>query len=83
MPALFAVVSPWLSEESATQLQEIQDTQHAPSVSQYLCWLSCTLVIVVSASPLSYLHWLWLSLLLLQKLLEDYTLYNSEQTADF
>ena len=84
MPALFAVVSTWLSEEPATQLQEIQDTQHAPSVNQYLCWLSSTLVvIVVSASPLSYLHWLWLSLLLLQKLLEDYTLYNSERTADF
>ena len=75
MPALFAVVSTWLSEEPATQRQEIQDTQHAPSVNQYLCWLSSTLVvIVVSASPLSYLHWLWLSLLLLQKLLEDYTL---------
>ena len=84
MPALFAVVSTWLSEEPATQLQEIQDTQHALSVNQYLCWLSSTLVvIVVSASPLSYLHWLWLSLLLLQKLLEDYTLYNSERTADF
>ena len=77
-------MSTWLLEEPATQLQEIQDTQHASSVSQYLCWLSSTLVvIVVSASPLSYLHWLWLSLLLLQKLLEDYTLYNSEQTADF
>ena len=75
MPALFAVVSTWLSEEPATQLQEIQDTQHALSVNQYLCWLSSTLVvIVVSASPFSYLHWLWLSLLLLQKLLEDYTL---------
>ena len=55
MPALFAVVWTWLLEERATQLQEILDTQHAPSVSQYLCWLSSTLVvIVVSASTLSY-----------------------------
>ena len=85
MPALFAVVSSWLSEEPATQLQEIQDTQHAPSVSQYLCWLSTTLVvIVVSASPLSYLHWLWLSLLLLQKLLETvlYRTVNKQQTSN-
>ena len=83
MPSLFAVMSTWLLEEPVTQLQEIQDTQHASPVCQYLCWLSSTLVvIVVSASLLSYLHWLLLSLLLLQKLLEDYTLYNSEQTAD-
>ena len=39
MPALFAVVSTCLLEEPATQLQEIQDTQHAFSVSQYLCIL--------------------------------------------
>ena len=39
MPALFAVVSTCLLEEPATQLQEIQDTQHAFSVSQYLCRL--------------------------------------------
>ena len=57
MPSLFAVMSTWLLEEPATQLQEIEDTQHASSVSQYLCCLSSTLVvIVVSASPLSYLH---------------------------
>ena len=49
------MVSTWLLEEPATQCQEIQDTQHAPSVSQYLCWLSSTLVVtVVSASTLSY-----------------------------
>ena len=39
MPALFAVVSTCLLEEPATQLQEIQDTQHTFSVSQYLCRL--------------------------------------------
>ena len=49
------MVSTWLLEEPATQRQEIQDTQHAPSVSQYWCWLSSTLVVtVVSASTLSY-----------------------------
>ena len=37
MPALFALVLTCLLEEPATQLQEIQDTQHAFSVSQYLC----------------------------------------------
>ena len=35
MPTLFAVVSTLLLEEPATQRQEIQDTQHVPSVSQY------------------------------------------------
>ena len=40
MPALFAVVSSWLSEDPATQLQEIQDTQHAPSVSQSVLMLT-------------------------------------------
>ena len=39
MPALFAVVLTCLLEETSTQLQEIQDTQHAFSVSQYLCTL--------------------------------------------
>ena len=39
MPSLFAVVSICPLEEPATQLQEIQDTQHAFQVSQYLCRL--------------------------------------------
>ena len=39
MHTLFAVVSTCLLEEPATQLQEIQDTQHAFSVCQYLCRL--------------------------------------------
>ena len=39
MPSLFAVVLTCLLEEPATQLQEIQDTQRAFSVSQYLCRL--------------------------------------------
>ena len=52
------------------------------SVSTYADFSSAPVVIVISASPLSYLHWLWLSLLLLQKVLEDDTLYSSEQTAD-
>ena len=34
MPALFAVVWTWLLDEPAAQLQEIEDTQHASSVSQ-------------------------------------------------
>ena len=37
MPDLFAVMSTCLLEEPATQLQEIQHTQHAVSVRQYLC----------------------------------------------
>ena len=37
MPDLFAVMSTCLLEEPATQLQEIQDTQHAVPVRQYLC----------------------------------------------
>ena len=52
------------------------------SVSTYADLSSAPVVIVISASPLSYLHWLWLSLLLLQKFLGDDTLYSSEQTAD-
>ena len=40
MPSLFAVMSTWLLEEPATQLQEIQDTQHASSVSQSVLMLT-------------------------------------------
>ena len=52
------------------------------SVSTYADFSSALVVIVISACPLSYPYCLWLSLLLLQKFLEDDTLYSSEQTAD-
>ena len=52
------------------------------SVSTYVDFSSAPVLIVISASPFSYLHWLWLSLSLLQKFFEDDTLYSSEQTAD-
>ena len=52
------------------------------SVSIYADFSSAPVVIVISASPLSYLHLLWLSLLFLQKFLEDNTYYSSEQTAE-
>ena len=52
------------------------------SVSTYAYFSSAAVVIVISTSPLSYPYCLWLSLLLLQKFLEDDTLYSSEQTAD-
>ena len=51
-------------------------------VSTYVDFSSAPVVIVISGSPLSYLHWLWLLLLLLQTFLEDDTLYSSEHTAD-
>ena len=52
------------------------------SVSTYADFSSAAVVIVISTSPLSYPYCLWLSLLLLQKFLEDDTLYSNEQTAD-
>ena len=52
------------------------------SVTTYADLSSAPVVIVISASPLSYLHWLWLSLSLLQKFFEDDTLYSTEQTAE-
>ena len=51
-------------------------------VSTYEDFSSAPVVIVFSASPLSYPYCLWLSLLLLQKFFEDDTLYSSEQTVD-
>ena len=82
MPTLFAVMSTCLLEEPATQLQEIQDTKHAFLVRTYVVFSSAPVVIVIRARPLSYLRLLWLSLLLLQKILEDNTYYSSEQTAE-